>query len=161
VTTLLTRRRPPSEPGEPTRNALPVECPVAQLCDTHCVAGWSFRHNRVPGTSRCGAPYACPGAVTVTVTVTEADTDTDTDAVSDAGTDAVSDAVSDTEADADTVRASPQSRPSGPPLASQRRTSSVVIRGGRKVCDHAARASGGLLLNRDSRSAAPFPWSAR
>jgi len=31
-------------------------------------------------------------------------------------------------------------RPSGPPLAAQRRLSSAVIRGGRKVCDHAARA---------------------
>jgi len=32
-----------------------------------------------------------------------------------------------------------QPRPSGPPPAAQRRTSSVVIRGGREVCDHAAR----------------------
>ena len=49
----------------------------------------------------------------------------------------------------------------GRPLASQRRTSSVVIRGGRKMCDHAARASGGLLPSRGSRPGASLPWSAR
>jgi len=32
VTTLLVRRRPTSEPEQPYRIVLPVECPVAQLC---------------------------------------------------------------------------------------------------------------------------------
>ena len=51
ATTLLARRRPPSEPGEVHRDALPAECPVAQLCGMHRGAGWSFGHNCVPGTS--------------------------------------------------------------------------------------------------------------
>jgi len=33
--------------------------------------------------------------------------------------------------------------------------------GSGKVCDHAARASGGLLLSRKSRTASCYPWSAR
>jgi hypothetical protein len=33
--------------------------------------------------------------------------------------------------------------------------------GGRKDCDHAARASGGLLLSRDTTHSALFPWIAR
>ena len=60
VTTLLVRRRPPSEPEQPYRIALPVECPVAQLCGMYRGAGRSYRHNCVPGTSRWGAlPAAC------------------------------------------------------------------------------------------------------
>ena len=55
-------RRPPSEPEQPYRNALPVECPVAPLCGTLRVAGWSCRHNGVPGTSRWGVFPACPGS---------------------------------------------------------------------------------------------------
>ena len=48
-------------------------------------------------------------------------------------------------------------RPSGPPSATQRRASSVVIGGGREVCDHAARApatsfrAGRDVLDRASR----------
>ena len=48
-------------------------------------------------------------------------------------------------------------RPSGPPPASQRRPSSVVIRGGRMVCDHAARTpAASFVAGRDvpGRSAA-------
>jgi hypothetical protein len=62
ATTLLARRRPPSEPEEPYRNALPVECPVAPLCGMRCVSGWSYRHNSVPGTSRWRMFPTCPGA---------------------------------------------------------------------------------------------------
>jgi len=51
ATTLLARRRPPSELEQPNRIALPVECPVAQLCGMQRGAGWSYRHNCVPGTS--------------------------------------------------------------------------------------------------------------
>jgi len=51
-TTLLVRRRPSSEPEEPDRYALPVECPVAQLCGMYRGAEWSYLHNRVPRTSR-------------------------------------------------------------------------------------------------------------
>jgi hypothetical protein len=51
-------RRPPSEPEQPNRIALPVECPVAPLCGTHRGSGWSIQHNGVPGTSRCGAVSA-------------------------------------------------------------------------------------------------------
>ena len=49
-------RRPTSEPEEPFRYALPVECPVAQLCGMYCGAGRSYLHNRVPGTPG-GAPF--------------------------------------------------------------------------------------------------------
>ena len=52
ATTLLARRRPPSEPGEVHRIALPVECPVAQFCGMCRGAGRSYLHNCVPGTSR-------------------------------------------------------------------------------------------------------------
>jgi hypothetical protein len=62
ATTLLARRRPPSEPEEPYRNALPVECPVAPLCGMRCVSGWSYRHNSGPGTSRWRMFPTCPGA---------------------------------------------------------------------------------------------------
>jgi hypothetical protein len=58
-------RRPPSEPEEIHRNALPVECPVALLCGMCCGTGWLFRHNCVPGTSRWGAFSACPAAAPV------------------------------------------------------------------------------------------------
>jgi len=54
----MTRRRPPSEPGQPGCGALPVECPASALCKARRCAGWSFRHNVVPSTSRCGAPTA-------------------------------------------------------------------------------------------------------
>ena len=50
ATTLLVRRRPPSEPEEVHWNALPVECPVAQLCRMRRGAGRSYLHNCVPGT---------------------------------------------------------------------------------------------------------------
>ena len=70
--TLLVRRRPPSEAGQPFRYALPVECPVAQLCRKRGGAGRSCQHNYVPGTSRWGAFSACPGAVTAKATVTVA-----------------------------------------------------------------------------------------
>jgi len=50
VTTLLVRRRPTSEPGQPYRIVLPVDCPVAQLCGMCLRTGRSYLHNRVPGT---------------------------------------------------------------------------------------------------------------
>jgi hypothetical protein len=58
ATTLMTRRRPPSEPEQLECGALPVECPASALCEARRSAGWSFRHNAVPGSSRCGAPTA-------------------------------------------------------------------------------------------------------
>jgi len=69
ATTLLARRRPASEPEEPYRIVLPVECPVAQLCGMYRGAGWSYLHNRVPRTSRWGLVSTCPGAVTATAPV--------------------------------------------------------------------------------------------
>jgi hypothetical protein len=45
-------RRPPSKTEEPARSALPVECPVATLCEARSVVGSLYRHNVVPRTSR-------------------------------------------------------------------------------------------------------------
>jgi hypothetical protein len=66
VTTLLARRRPLSELGQPNQIVLPVECPVAQLCGALRGAGWSYRHNCVPGTSRWRVFSACPAAAAAT-----------------------------------------------------------------------------------------------
>ena len=62
----MTRRRPPSEPEQPGCGALPVECPASALCEARRSAGWSFRHNAVPGTSRCGAAAASSASQTPT-----------------------------------------------------------------------------------------------
>jgi len=56
----------------------------------------------------------------------------------------------------------PHLRPSGtPPGVPASHEQRGRARGGRIVFDHAARASGGLLLSRGSRPGASYPWSAR
>ena len=96
------------------------------------------RHNHEDAKTRSGGDHAVtapPVTVTATVTVT------------------VSAAVT----------ANPQPRPSGTPggPASQRRTSSMVVRGKRGGLRPRCSGAGGLRLSRKSRSASRFPWSAR
>jgi hypothetical protein len=74
VTTLLARRRPPSEIEQPDLEALPVGCPAWTLCGGYALP------DGPTGTMSCPARPAeqfstCPVAVSDSVPVTEAATD--------------------------------------------------------------------------------------